>query len=309
MRSLFSKITVISIAVVAALVLASVALTWLLSDQIARTESQRATLERLERIDQLAILVKDIQVDVIQVQQWLTDISATRGLDGLADGTQKAAESAAGFEQKSRRAAELATALGATGISASIEATRRAFPDYYAVGRRMADAYVKDGPAGGNPMMAAFDAAAERAYQSLQTLIDATYDLEIATTKDLHDSIATLAGASSGLRSAAVAGAVLIALGVALFCLYLYRAVSAPLHGIAHAIGALSAGGTTVAVPAVDRADEIGEIAKAVEGFGLSLAERAAQAEADARLAAEEKARAEAQAAEAAEASEDTEAE
>ena len=38
-----------------------------------------------------------MQIDVIQVQQWLTDISATRALDGLADGFDEAAISAKSF--------------------------------------------------------------------------------------------------------------------------------------------------------------------------------------------------------------------
>jgi methyl-accepting chemotaxis protein len=40
-----------------------------------------------------AALAKDMQLNVVQVQQWLTDISVTRGQDGLADGFEKAEES------------------------------------------------------------------------------------------------------------------------------------------------------------------------------------------------------------------------
>lgn len=35
-------------------------------------------------------LTYKLQIDVIQVQQWLTDISATRGQDGLNDGFTEA---------------------------------------------------------------------------------------------------------------------------------------------------------------------------------------------------------------------------
>ena len=37
-----------------------------------------------------AILAKTMQLQVVQVQQWLTDISATRGQDGLDDGFKEA---------------------------------------------------------------------------------------------------------------------------------------------------------------------------------------------------------------------------
>ena len=37
-----------------------------------------------------AMVAKDMQMQVVQMQQWLTDISATRGLDDLDDGFQEA---------------------------------------------------------------------------------------------------------------------------------------------------------------------------------------------------------------------------
>ncbi|MFG1488879.1 hypothetical protein ABMA58_06470, partial [Oceanospirillum sp. HFRX-1_2] len=52
-----------------------------------------------ERIPQLS-KAHDMQVAVIQVQQWLTDISATRGLDGLNDGFDVAEENAGLFRTR-----------------------------------------------------------------------------------------------------------------------------------------------------------------------------------------------------------------
>jgi len=43
--------------------------------------------------NELAVLAQSMERDVVQVQQWLTDISATRGLDGLDDGFDEAAKS------------------------------------------------------------------------------------------------------------------------------------------------------------------------------------------------------------------------
>lgn len=41
--------------------------------------------------------IKDAKLDVVQVQQFLSDVSATRGQDGLDDGFAKAEEFAAKF--------------------------------------------------------------------------------------------------------------------------------------------------------------------------------------------------------------------
>ena len=98
------------------------------------------------------IAVKDAQFAVAQVQQWLTDISATRGLDGLDgldDGFDKAAEYAARFRELTDKLADRTE-----GSRARIATLQRSFDAYYESGRRMARAYVESGPAGGNALMA-----------------------------------------------------------------------------------------------------------------------------------------------------------
>jgi len=109
----------------------------------------------------------ELKLAVVQVQQWLTDISATRGLDGLNDGFDVAAENAALFKQSLQRIQQLAPELGLaeSGIEADFEA-------YYAAGRRMAEAYVAGGPAQGNKMMSAFDATAEKLGTQVDQLLE-----------------------------------------------------------------------------------------------------------------------------------------
>lgn len=63
---------------------------------LARTIQLQTTQAR----DQSAVFAeraRRMQFDVVQVQQWLSDISATRGLDGLDDGYAVAAESRDSF--------------------------------------------------------------------------------------------------------------------------------------------------------------------------------------------------------------------
>ncbi len=55
----------------------------------------------------LLVTIKDIQADVIQVQGWLTDISATRGLPGFDDGFKEAKD----FANKLSADIETATTL------------------------------------------------------------------------------------------------------------------------------------------------------------------------------------------------------
>lgn len=67
------------------------------SEKLANVRNISNT-ETPENFD-LTKLIKDIQINVIQVQQWLTDISATRGLDGLDDGFKESAAQAESFNE------------------------------------------------------------------------------------------------------------------------------------------------------------------------------------------------------------------
>ena len=109
----------------------------------------------LEREVPLLTKSHEIKLAVVQVQQFLTDVSATRGQDGLDDGYKEAEKNAQMF----RLSIKDLQALDAENQNRYV-AMRAAFEKYYSVGKRMADAYVKDGPSGGNKLMKEFDTAA-----------------------------------------------------------------------------------------------------------------------------------------------------
>ncbi|MBV1920101.1 MAG: methyl-accepting chemotaxis protein [Pseudomonadales bacterium] len=98
-----------------------------------------------------------LKLSVVQVQQWLTDISATRGLNGLDDGFDEAQKNAAIFKSLiiDLKALDKAHVRDYDNMAL-------AFDKYYEVGKGMAHAYVDGGPAKGNLAMADFDTAAEQ---------------------------------------------------------------------------------------------------------------------------------------------------
>ncbi len=63
--------------------------------RITEVTDENRTLET--RIAPLGGLIKDIEIDVVQVQQFLQDYAATRAEDGLDDGLNEAAKAAAAF--------------------------------------------------------------------------------------------------------------------------------------------------------------------------------------------------------------------
>ncbi|HFD87833.1 MAG TPA: methyl-accepting chemotaxis protein [Gammaproteobacteria bacterium] len=101
-------------------------------------------------------LAHDLKLDIVQVQQWLTDISATRGRDGLDDGFEQAEAYARKFREDLAKIRHLAPEMNIQESGVEKE-----FEDYYSAGRKMAQAYVQGGPAAGNAMMSAFDETAE----------------------------------------------------------------------------------------------------------------------------------------------------
>jgi methyl-accepting chemotaxis protein len=106
--------------------------------------------------------LSSIKIQVVQVQQFLTDLSATRGQDGLNDGADVAAEHAKAFYAEIDEAIALSKEAGLSGIANELENSKKDFATYYDLGKKMADAYVADGPAGGNKMMPAFDEASKK---------------------------------------------------------------------------------------------------------------------------------------------------
>ncbi len=135
---------------------------------------------------------KDVEFDVVQVQQFLSDVSATRAQDGLDDGFKDAQRFADKLQTDIAAATTAAEALHRTEIVERLAQLRSAFAPYYDLGRRMAQAFVEAGPAGGNKLMPDFDAESEK----LQTMVDqmlALADTTVSDTADLlHRSVASI---------------------------------------------------------------------------------------------------------------------
>ncbi|MGE0050352.1 MAG: hypothetical protein AB7S49_02400 [Arcobacter sp.] len=98
----------------------------------------------------------ELQKDVIQVQQWLTDVSATRGAEGFDDGFNIAKE-------YSSKANELLDKMIDEHknkdeiLVKDLNEFKNDFNKFYEVGLKMANTYVKFGPSEGNKIMEELD--------------------------------------------------------------------------------------------------------------------------------------------------------
>ncbi|UUX49663.1 methyl-accepting chemotaxis protein [Nisaea acidiphila] len=230
--------------------------------------------EQKEHVFPLAATVQDIKFHVVQVQQWLTDISATRGLDGLNDGFDVAAEHAALFHQAVAEAKAHAEALDLRAELPLLEKVEASFEPYYEAGQAMARAYVDGGPEAGNKMMGGFDSAAEAMAESVDAVA-------VALNRQINQRIdRTVAQAEEILRKQEVIGQTILVLSALSALLVLavgiYFRVSA-LSKFAELAGAMrevAEGNVALDVPFVSRNDEVGEMATSLESFRKSELER-----------------------------------
>ena len=236
---------------------------------VARIEKQTH-----EIIIPLITAVKDLQIDVVQVQQFLTDTSATRGLDGLDDGVGEAAKYAEKFAAHAAEARRLASGMDDSELVASLDRTAAAFPAFYAMGRKMTEAYVAEGPAGGNKMMGGFDKVAEELTTELESVVkrrDALVEQsEAQSTAELAALNATLARASNAtLFANALSFLVLIAATAGLL-----KLIIDPILQMAGILEKLAAGNLDVETVGVAHDNEIGRMARAAVVFRENALQR-----------------------------------
>ncbi|SMB79398.1 methyl-accepting chemotaxis protein [Desulfonispora thiosulfatigenes DSM 11270] len=107
----------------------------------------------------------NLQKDIIQIQQWLTDISATRAKPGFDDGFDEASDYYEDAKAKITRLKEL-------GVDENTLAQLALdLDEYYQMGTKMANAYIAEGTDAGNIYMEKFDPFAEQINESIELLL------------------------------------------------------------------------------------------------------------------------------------------
>lgn len=132
------------------------------------------------------ILSEELKLSVVQVQQWLTDISATRAAEGFDDGFDEAAAHA-------QNVYDILDKLEAVNPDYANEITdiRNKFETYYETGQKMAQAYIDEGPDGGNALMGEFDTVAQNINDAVdifkeQALVNADASISNLTNRSVR---------------------------------------------------------------------------------------------------------------------------
>lgn len=238
----------------------------------------------------LAILMKDIQLDVVQVQQWITDISATRGLPGFDDGFGEAANFAKKFSEDVAIARDLATGLELSDVVTSLNEVEAAFGPFYQTGIKMGEIYVAQGPEAGNVMMGEFDGVAEVMGENMDALLA---QVDVATGARLEGLQQSIHQVQTSIEGVAKLNMLLTAIGVVIglvAAVYLFSLIKGSIQGLLVDIEKISNQDYASAMTLdCRRADEFGTVARALSETKTALAD-AVQREQEQKVAEEQQA-------------------
>jgi len=217
-------------------------------------------------------VARQMKLDVVQVQQWLTDISATRGLDGLDDGFKEAEASSKSFLAGLARFEEMFEEENDTADLATVKELETAFAAYYDAGKKMAKGYIEGGPAVGNKHMGEFDDAAARLTGALDPFVE-------SQVEELNTSLESVASAANALLTGVLIGGIAAVISGILIAWLISRSITKPINRI---IAGLTSGAeqTTSAANQVSSASQslaqgASEQAAAVEETIASVEEMA----------------------------------
>ncbi len=179
---------------------------------------------------QTALLAEELKLSVVQVQQWLTDISATRAAEGFDDGFDIAEEYAQRFRNILSELAEINP--GDVGLFREFEDS---FEVYYEVGRQMAAAYIAEGPEGGNIMMEEFDVFAA----DLNDRVDAYKETALAT---INGTVSGIYDSASAIIRFVTVALIFLAVLVIIIALSVSNAIARPMMKVVQRIHDIAEG-------------------------------------------------------------------
>ncbi len=170
-------------------------------------------------------VAQQMKMDVVQIQQWLTDISATRARDGLNDGFDEAEKSKDSFIAGLVKFREMYVNKNDNEGLAMLVEIDAAMASYYSEGKKMAQAYIVGGSADGNKLMENFDNAAASLAAKLGPFIEQQTDrLDVAMA-----SIISSVGRLRMIIVIASATAIIISIVIAIS---ITRSITKPLNKV-----------------------------------------------------------------------------
>ena len=205
----------------------------------------------------------ELKRDIEQIQQWLTDISATRAAKGYDDGYAEAEL----YYQDAVKRIDLAIRehkkYNEKEMVSLLENIQASLDDYYDMGKKMARAYIDGGPAEGNPFMEKFDPFAER----ISSLIEKIVNEHVDELEASFDSMRNQSRATSKILIISIVAVLILSIFIALL---IANPINSSLSKAVDHADRIAKGDLTRQLD-IDQRDEIGVLAESMNSMSESL--------------------------------------
>lgn len=210
-------------------------------------------------------LARDMKLDVVALQQWVSDISATRAQDGLDDGLVEADKSRQAFLKKLNLFRQMYKEENDTENLAAVDGLEKAMGIYHRQGVIMAKAYIEGGPAAGNKIMAVFDAAAE----GINNQIDPFLKQQLTEHEEGMELVAVMV--DNMTKALSVCAIVMLLLIVSMVA-YLVLSITRPINRVIEMLKDISEGDGDLTIRLDDSGkDELAQLATYFNRFVSKL--------------------------------------
>ena len=206
-----------------------------------------------------ALTAKDIAFHVVQVQQFLTDVSATHDTGVL----KEAEDSAVKFRQDAAKFREMYRVKNDQESLRKLEDLESSFNSYYETGKTMANAYVNQGIEAGNILMEDFDKTSIAITSIVEEFVKQQTDEASAMTGNVQKSIGQIMVVLLVISLITIVSGFLIAW-------YITSSVVRPLIRAVDVSNSIANGDLTVKIES-DSNDETGQLLNSMKNMVANL--------------------------------------
>lgn len=205
----------------------------------------------------LVVVADEIALNIVQVQQWLTDVSATHNKEGYQDAKEAADKVLAGintFRQASKKAGDLKNIE-------KLDKLEAAFHHLYKTGTLMANTYIENGVDAGNIIMVDFDEASAQLTSRASTLRES----QLNDSKQMMEQVVS---SSQQLETQTLFLGTMCAILCLVVGFVITRGVTSPLKSMLRATEELHHGDGDMTRHLPDFGNnELGHVAQSINGF------------------------------------------
>lgn len=199
-----------------------------------------------------ALLAEEMAYNCVQVQQFLTDVSATHDPAGYKD----ADEAAKGFLEGIVRFEAMFRKENDAKSLQLVADLKKDFMAFHSLGKEMANAYVTGGIEGGNKLMESFDNESKRLTAKTRDF----RDLQVKEATALTDK---MVGSMGNLKLVLLVLGICALIIAVLISWIITRSITNPLREVVRISGKIAQGDLTVSVKSRSR-DETGQVLDAM---------------------------------------------